>query len=37
MGNIIGLFIVLCIVARSSNKIIDSRRVKKWFNEENNK
>lgn len=34
MGSIIGLLVVLCIAVHSSNKTVDSRRIKKWFDKE---
>lgn len=37
MGNLIGIFVVLCVVAHFTTKKVDSARVKKWFDEEMNK
>lgn len=34
MNDLIGLLIVLCIAVSCSNKTIDSKRVKQWFDKE---
>ena len=37
MSDLIGLFIMLCVVAYFTNGKIDSSRVKKWWGEDNGK